>query len=187
MKKGKIILIFGISGVGKTYYENLLSKKFNMYPLKKVTTRKKREKEKNKGVSKEQFEKMIYNNEFFIYTKIYDEYYGYEKKEIEKIEEGFYLIGDCYYKLIGKLRELLGEDLITICIQPYDLQNTLNLIKDERVDYKQRIESAKKEYMYLKNNKHFFDYYFYTKYDTTTDDEIISQISKCIQYNMEVN
>ena len=52
MKKGKIMLIFGISGVGKTYYENLLAKKFNMYSLKKVTTRKKREKEKNKCVSK---------------------------------------------------------------------------------------------------------------------------------------
>ena len=32
-----------------------------------------------------------------------------------------------------KLRELLGEDLITVCIQPYDLQNTLNLIKDDRI------------------------------------------------------
>lgn len=130
---------------------------------------------------------MINNNEFFIYTKIYNEYYGYEKQDIEKIEDCFYLIGDCYYKLIEKLRKLLGEDLITICIQPYDLRNTLNLIKNQRDDYQQRIESAKKEYMYLKNNKEFFDYFFYTRYDTTIDDEIISQISKCIQYNVEVN
>lgn len=189
MKKGQVILIFGISGVGKTYYENLLAEKFNMYALKKVTTRKKREKEENKCVSKEKFENMINNNELFIYTKIYNEYYGYERQEIERIEDGFYLIGDCYYKLIEKLRELLDKDLITVCIQPYNLENTLDLIKDERGDYKQRIDNANKEYMYLKNNKHFFDYYFYTKYDTKTDDKIVSQISKCIQKNnnMEEN
>mgnify|MGYP000124489612 CR=1 FL=1 len=42
MKKGKIMLIFGISGVGKTYYENLLAKKFNMYSLKKEKREKKK-------------------------------------------------------------------------------------------------------------------------------------------------
>lgn len=158
-----------------------------MYSLKKVTTRKKREKEKNKCVSREQFEEMINNNEFFIYTQIYDEYYGYEKQEIERIEEGFYLIGDCYYKTYWKIKRVTWWRFNYGMHTTIWFTNTLKLIKDERVDYKQRIESANKEYMYLKNNKHFFDYYFYTKYDATTDDEIVLQISKCIQNKMEVN
>lgn len=186
MKKGKIILLFGISGVGKTYYKNLLSQRFKMCSLKKVTTRPKRKEEEIISVSKEEFETLVEDNKLFISTIIHNEYYGYLKEDIKKIDNNLYLIGDCYYRLIKKLKELLGDNLIIICIQPNKLEDALALIKEQRVDYKRRIDDAKKEYKYFEENKQYIDYYVYTKYNRETDNEIISIVSKIIDTNMEV-
>ena len=187
MKKGKIILFFGISGVGKTYFKNLLIQQFRLKPIDKVTTREKRnsKKEKIKHISKDKFKSMIKNNDFFIYTKIYDEYYGYKKEDVKQLNKGISLVGDCYYKLIVDLRKLLGDDLIAICIQPEKLEDAIKLIKEQRNDYEKRIIDAKKEYRYLENNKQHMDYYIYTKYNNETDNEIISLVSKYIQNNKE--
>ena len=80
---GKIILISGLSGSGKTTFSNMLSKKFNIPILVSTTTRKRREKEiEGKDyffVSKEEFLK----REMIEYTEYNDNFYGIEKKYFE--------------------------------------------------------------------------------------------------------
>ena len=53
---------------------------------------------------------------------------------------------------------MLKDKLITICIQPENLEYTVKLIKQERVDYENRIENAIEEYNYFKNNKKDINY-----------------------------
>ena len=61
MKKGKIIILLGISTSGKTYYKEKLIRKFSLYQLRRVITRPKRQSENNSmdiNVSEEQFKMM---------------------------------------------------------------------------------------------------------------------------------
>lgn len=177
MNSGKVIIILGISGVGKTYYKNFISNKYDLYQLTRVITRKQRDNEKTGSdikVDIEEFKKMNNRNEFFIYTKVHNEFYAYLNKDIKKTETGTHVIGDCYYKLLKKLRKILKEKLIVICIQPYNLEKTISLIKNEREDYKKRIKAAVKEYKYYKKNKDKIDYIIYTDYTKNTDKQIIN-------------
>ena len=114
---GKLIIILGISAVGKTYFKEYLTEKYDLYKLKKVVTREKRKVEKNNteiNISEKEFKDMIKDDEFFIYTKIYNNYYGYLNSDLKKVEEGAFAIGDCYYKLLSELKRTLKEKLIVI-------------------------------------------------------------------------
>lgn len=71
MKKGKIIILLGISTSGKTYYKEKLIRKFSLYQLRRVITRPKRQSENNSmdiNVSEEQF-KMMKNKIGFYWYK----------------------------------------------------------------------------------------------------------------------
>ena len=149
MKKGKVILIFGVSTVGKTYYKNLLSEKYKLQQLQRVVTRVKRDSEVKTSdihVSKEEFKRKKNKKKFFIDAKIHGEYYGFLKSDFEKMSDGTILIGDCYYKLLKELKEALGNNLTTICIQPENFEYTKKLIKKERTKYKTRIKDSMLEY-----------------------------------------
>ena len=68
MKKGKIIILLGISTSGKTYYKEKLIRKFSLYQLRRVITRPKRQSENNSmdiNVSEEQFKMMKKQNRLF--------------------------------------------------------------------------------------------------------------------------
>lgn len=89
-KENKYFLITGPSASGKSTIAKLLLEKCSK--LQKVitsTTRKPRSNEKD-GVdynfySKEEFQEKLNNNEFIENARVYDNYYGMEKKEVDKI------------------------------------------------------------------------------------------------------
>lgn len=189
MNCGKLIIILGISAVGKTYFKEYLTEKYDLYKFKKVVTREKRKDEKNNteiNISEKKFEKMIKNDEFFIYTKIYNNYYGYHNSDLKKVEEGAFAIGDCYYKLLSELKKILKEKLIVICIQPYDIEKTKKKIREERQDYRQRIFDIDEEYNFYEQNKDNIDYIVYNDYSKNTEKEIC-RIMDEILYNGRKN
>lgn len=184
MNNGKLIIILGISASGKTYYKNYLTEKYNLYQFQRVITREKRDNEKkctDINVSKEEFENMIQGNKFFIYTKIYEDYYGYLNSDLEKVKKGINAIGDCYYKLLSELRKILKEKLVIICIQPNDLEKTKEIIKKERIDYQKRILDINEEYNFYEKNKDKIDYIVYNDYSKKTTKEICENIDKILE------
>ena len=181
MKSGKIIIILGISASGKTYYKNYLTQKYGFYQFKRITTRVKRENENNSSdinVSKKDFEEMIKNKKFFIYTKIHGEYYGYLNYDLKKVENGINAIGDCYYKLLNDLKNIFKEKLVIICIQPYDISQTKKILESERKDYQQRLLDIDEEYNFYEKNKDKIDYIIYNDYSLHTDKKICQVIEK---------
>lgn len=180
---GKLIIILGISAVGKTYFKEYLTEKYDLYKLKKVVTREKRKVEKNNteiNISEKEFKDMIKDDEFFIYTKIYNNYYGYLNSDLKKVEEGAFAIGDCYYKLLSELKRTLKEKLIVICIQPYDIEKTKKKIREERQDYIQRILGIDEEYHFYEQNKDKIDYFIYNDYSKNTEKEICKIMDKIL-------
>ena len=183
MKKGKIIILLGISTSGKTYYKEKLIRKFSLYQLRRVITRPKRQSENNSmdiNVSEEQFKMMKKQNRLFIDTKIDKYYYGYLKEDFQ-MEYEKNAIGDCYYKLIKRLRKKLKDRVIIICLQPYDLKNAIERIAREREDYKKRIKSAKKEYKFYNKNKNKINFMIYTDYSANTDEKVYEIVNNILK------
>ncbi|MDO4593898.1 MAG: guanylate kinase [Tissierellia bacterium] len=94
MKRGFLLVVSGPSGVGKgTVLHDLMNTQKNLVYSVSATTRNKREGEID-GISyffidKNDFEKMIENDEFLEYAHVHNNYYGTPKHFVEKkIEEG---------------------------------------------------------------------------------------------------
>ena len=88
--KGLLIIYSGFSGVGKgTIMKEMLKKEDNFRLSVSATTRKPRPGEVNGReyyfISKEEFEEMIKNDEFFEYAQYSDNYYGTPKKPVEEM------------------------------------------------------------------------------------------------------
>ena len=93
--KGILTVVSGFSGAGKgTLMKNLMAKHGDDYALSiSATTRGPRQGEEHGReyffISKEEFEKMIANDELIEYAKYVDNYYGTPKNYVEtKLEEG---------------------------------------------------------------------------------------------------
>ena len=87
-----LIILSGCSGSGKsTLIRGLLQKNSNLKFMKTCTTRKKREGETDESyvfVSKDEFDKMLKNNEIYEYEEIHKNFYGTLNSSLEKVIEG---------------------------------------------------------------------------------------------------
>lgn len=90
--RGLLIIYSGFSGVGKgTIMKEMLKQEKNFRLSVSATTRSPRPGEENGReyyfISKDEFETMIENNEFFEYAQYSDNYYGTPKKPVEEMLE----------------------------------------------------------------------------------------------------
>jgi len=154
MKNKKYFAIAGPSGVGKTTIISLVLK--NSKNLQKVltsTTRKIRDGEEN-GVnynfySTEEFQKKLANREFLENEKVHTNYYGVEKKEVEKIFEINKIpLFEVDVRGVIKIKELI-PDLKTIFILPESLKQIEDRLRQRsnitENEIRTRLETAKDE------------------------------------------
>jgi guanylate kinase len=152
MRKGKLFVISGPSGAGKT---SILYKVLNNIPgiefSVSCTTRKKRKNEINGKdyffISKENFKKKIKNDYFLEWAEVHQHYYGTSKEFINmKINEGIDLILDIDVQ--GGLNVMKQNlDAVTIFISPPSYEE----LKERLVSRK--TESDKDIEIRLKNAK----------------------------------
>ena len=126
------IVLSSPSGAGKTTITKKLSQK---YPNLKVsishTTRKPRPNEIDGVdyyfVSKEKFEKLIKEKNFYEYAKIFDNYYGTSKNFVNKLhQQKFDVVFDIDWQGTKKLSEYKELNLIKIFILPPNKSNIFN-------------------------------------------------------------
>ena len=120
-----LVILSGVSGAGKdTIKKELIKRMSNVESLPSYTSRPIREGdiegETYHFVTKEQFEEMIKNNEFYEFDIHHDNYYGTSRKLLnEKINNGKIIVKDIDVNGTENLINLLGKDtkIITIFLR----------------------------------------------------------------------
>lgn len=150
----KCFLISGFSGVGKTTiaYE-VVKRNPSIERVITSTTRTIRPNEKN-GIDyyfyeKFEFEEMLKNNEFFETAVVYDNYYGSEKKEVERIfNSGHIPLFVCDIQGVINLSKSV-ENLVKIFIVPDSMENLRKRIEEREGstpdDTEKRLKKAQEE------------------------------------------
>lgn len=120
-----LVILSGVSGSGKdTIKKELIKRMENVESLPSYTSREQRpgeiEGQAYVYVSKQQFEEMIKNGDFYEYDIHHDNYYGTSRKLLnEKINNGKIIIKDIDVNGTEHLKELLGKDtkIVTIFLR----------------------------------------------------------------------
>ncbi len=154
-RKGLLIVISGPSGTGKgTICKELLSRNIPNLELSiSVTTRKPRTGE-IEGLNyffkdKTDFIKMIENNEFIEYAKVYDNYYGTPKQYVfDRLNEGKDVILEIDTQGAVNVKNAFDEGILIFIMPPSfeELKNRiLNRGTETLEDIKKRLRCANKE------------------------------------------
>ena len=180
-----LILLSGVSGAGKdTVKTELINKVENMESLPSYTDRPIRANdipgETYNFVSKEEFEQMIKNNEFYEYDIHHDHYYGTSRKLLNnKISNGKIIIKDIDVNGVESLKKILEKDVKIVTI-------FLKVPKEElRRRLKQRSDKPSNEEIELRLSRFDYEQSKIDNYDYVIDnmdlEETIKEILKIIE------
>ena len=143
-----LVLLSGVSGAGKdTIKKELIKRNENIISLPSYTSRPMRPGdvagETYNFVTKEEFEKMIEDKEFYEYDLHHEHYYGTSRKLMnEKIQSGKIIVKDIEVNGVENLMNILKEDTKVISIflrVPKDvlekrLRNRIDKPSDEEIE-----------------------------------------------------
>jgi len=168
-KRGELIVLSGPSGVGKsTVIAELLSHRRDIHFSVSFTTRKPRMGEADginyNFVARDEFERMIRNDELLEYAEYVGNYYGTSMKVIqEKLERGIDVLLDIEVQGAAKVREKCPEAVLIFIIPPSleELSRRLhmrNTDADDVIDLRLRKareecrQSVKYDYLVVNDN-----------------------------------
>lgn len=175
MKKGKLIIISGPSGVGKsTIRKRLINENENFKYSVSMTTRKPRidedtnffEKDGDEYhfVSKNEFLDNIKNNNFLEYTEVYNDiYYGTLKDDVEeKLNHGFNVILEIDVDGAIKIKEK-ENDAVLIFIKPKDIKQLEKRLRKRGNNNEEEIKKRLDKALYEINKSIYYDYIIESK------------------------
>lgn len=163
MKKGKLFVISGSSGVGKgTLISLLLKNNPNIMLSISHTTRTPRQGEID-GINyffrtKEEFQKSINENAFLEWAQYSDNFYGTKRKFVErKLNEGFDLILEIDTQGALKVKEQM-PDAILIFILPPSLKDLENRLRGRKTETEEAIQKRLNFVESEMKNSSLYDY-----------------------------
>lgn len=129
-----IIVVTGPSAVGKTTLtQNLLKLYDNLEQIPSVTTRSRRENEKDPYLftSKHQFNVWIAQDKFIEYSEHYNNYYGTLKREVEKVLYSSHK-GIKPINVDGaiQMKKLYGKKVLSVFLKPDNPEKLFDRVKE---------------------------------------------------------
>ncbi len=182
-KDGIMVILSSPSGAGKTTLVNLLSKNKNFNISISHTTRKPRINEiPDKDyyfVDNEKFKKLIKNEEFLEYAKVFNHLYGTTRTPvIEKLEKGENVIFDIDWQGADQIKnKRLNYKLITFFVLPPSKNVLFNRLSNRDMKDKLIVEERMKEFS--RDVLHWINYDYVVINDDL--DECYSKINSLIE------
>ena len=161
-----LVILSGVAGAGKdTIKKELIKRMENVESLPSYTSRPIREGDVEGGtyhfISREEFETMIENEEFYEYDIHHNQYYGTSRKLLnEKIKSGKIIVKDIDVNGTEHLKELLGNDTKVVTIFLRVPKEELKHRLENRIDKPspQEIILRLNRFDYEESRIHLYDY-----------------------------
>ena len=179
-----IVTLSGITGTGKSFFKDAISKELNFKNLAIVTTRNKRKNEVNgidkEFISEEEFEKLVKNKEVVVDFEFLGAKYGYRKEKLESSENQ---VTEVHYSTIYEFKKN-AKNVFSIYMIPKDLERAKqelrkrNLSKETEQKRLKEIDEHIKEYEQNKDLQKQFDYVFINDYTEKAKNELLKIIEK---------
>ena len=151
-KDGIIIVLSSPSGAGKTTLVKKIAQENNFKISISHTTRKPRTNETNGQdyffISEDEFKKLIKNEEFLEYAKVFGNYYGSSKNQVLKnLHQGENVIFDIDWQGTEQIKkQKLDYKLITFFILPPSKSELFNRLKNRDMKDKNIVEERMKQF-----------------------------------------
>ena len=182
-KKGGIMVILSSpSGAGKTTLVKLLSKRNNFYISISHTTRKPRPTEADGKdyffVTDEEFKRLIKNQEFLEYAKVFDNYYGTSRTPvIQNLEKNQNVIFDIDWQGADQIKnKKMDYKLITFFILPPSKEVLFERLSNR--DMKDKLIAEERMKQFDRDVLHWINYDYIVINDNLED--CFSKIQKLI-------
>ena len=151
-KDGIVVVLSSPSGAGKTTLVKKIAQENNFKISISYTTRKPRTNEANGKdyffISEEEFKKLIDNNEFLEYAKVFENYYGSSKNQVfEKLNKGENVIFDIDWQGTEQIKKQeLKYKIITFFILPPSKSELFNRLKNRDMKDKNIVEERMNQF-----------------------------------------
>ena len=152
-KDGYMVILSSPSGAGKTTLVNLINKKKNNFKISiSHTTRKPRNNEVNGQdyhfVDTSEFKRLVNENEFLEYAKVFKHFYGTTKTPVIKnLNEGYNVIFDIDWQGTSQIvKKKLNYRLVTFFILPPSKDALLKRLSNRDMKDKLIVEERMKDF-----------------------------------------
>ena len=179
-----IVTLSGITGTGKSFFKDAISKELNFKNLAIVTTRNKRKNEVNgidkEFVSEEEFEKLVKNKEVVVDFEFLGAKYGYRKEKLESSENQ---VTEVHYSTIYEIKKHT-PNIFSIYIIPKDIERAKIELKNRELPSEvikkrlQEIDEHIEEYTTNENLRKQFNYVFINDYTEGSKNKLIEIIKQ---------
>lgn len=183
MKKGKLIILSGPSGVGKgTIREQLFKNNdLNLAYSISATTRKARHNEKDGVdyffVDEDEFKQMITNNRLIEWAKFVGNYYGTPKEYVEKLlDEGKNVVLEIEVQGATQVKDMFS-DALSIFIVPPSLEELERRIRNRRTESNEVVEARLNKAKYELTLTNEYQYVV----ENNTLNQTVNEIEKIIK------
>ncbi len=180
-----IVALIGISGVGKTYYKNIISNKLGFAKVNTIRSRCKRINETDNSAlfyTENQIKELEKEEKIIFSFKAFGNIYAYLKEDILTERN---MIVEMHYDVLDDFKKIVDK-LVTIYIAPRDINVPIEYLKQRclsKREEKLKMDDLMKHYDKFLNNASFrekFDYIVYNDYNYDTENEITEIINKIV-------
>ena len=134
-----MVILSSPSGVGKTTITKKIQQKYNNFKISvSHTTRPPRSNEVDgvdyNFVSVKKFEELIKQNEFYEYAKIFENYYGTRKRNVDEIIKKNDILFDIDWQGTQQLMNNSKDDLVKVFVLPPSIEELERRLKERKQD-----------------------------------------------------
>lgn len=179
--------IAGVTGIGKSYYKDLLVKELNFEKVRIITTREIRKGEKNNEdkvfLTEVQLQKLREEGKIAYEFKLAGNTYAYTKEELFSNNN---MVCELHYATLTDFKRIC-PNLKTLYLLPRNIQDPISKLKERNLkpeaEYARRIELEEHYHKIMTDEglKTKFDYMMQNDYNKETDEKVINLIKAIME------